>query len=478
MKTKLMFFAAFVGLMFFAGCETPSQPYNPGGGGGGGEGGGSGTGTTVQAPKYVQIATSGGSSTIDIQSVLPWTATANKSWISLDPEKGGMGKTEVTITIIAGEQEQGEIDFRASNGYITKMKVYRGAIPEGEDPEGGGEGGEGGETAGSMKCPNLIWFYCVSEGNYSFFISSETPWTIETDADWITFHQTSGEAGEDQCLLMDWKAGHHASATITIRNEKDKVTFPVFRGFIDETNDDYTVKPETKATKIEGCLPHPFRISRTEQVYFSKGNLQYKGGTWLFAPNQYESNMPGNWETPWANTEPMDWFVWGSGNDPLAETAVENNPVDWGVNRIANGGNQPNLWRTLTQEEWLYIAYHRPFLDDLITTGRVEGVPGAIILPDNWDWSKWDGRFQINCRDFDVNLIDNYLWTAMEADGAMFLPATSDAAPYTSSNYIFGTYWSSSTHENAIQVTERDNFISAIKVGNSARCSVRLVRAN
>ena len=40
----------------------------------------------------------------------------------------------------------------------------------------------------------------------------------------------------------------------------------------------------------EGCLPGLFSVSETQQVYFSRGNLQYQASTntWRFAEHQYD----------------------------------------------------------------------------------------------------------------------------------------------------------------------------------------------
>lgn len=510
MKTKLMFFAAFVGLMFFAGCETPSQPYNPGGGGGGGEGGGSGTGTTVQAPKYVQIATSGGSSTIDIQSVLPWTATANKSWISLDPEKGGMGKTEVTITIIAGEQEQGEIDFRASNGNITKMKVYRGIDPEEsgepEDPADPGDPEdpeEGGNISETLTGPYMI-IAGRDDAEFTMTISSETDWELIENIDWLTFTPTEGEAGTDIVISVQAQGGHDAEGIIYVHNKKDKISFPAYRGYL-PSEGDYDVAPTVFPTKIEGCLPGLFRISRTQQVYFSKGNLHYFKGNWSFAAHQWEYNLEGNGEVPKADTKPMDFFGWGTsgwnsgaeaylptsdsqnymdytpGGDPKADLTGAYAKADWGVyNAISNGGNEPGLWRVLTVDEWLYVIRQRPHWGDLSATAIVEGIPGFILLPDNWDWKKWDGKLDSRYGDFIHNVLSASDFEQFAQDGAVFFPGEGD--PYWGK--VYGTYWSSSV-ENRPDYA-RSAAISSLgsqrfDISTTMRylgCSVRLVRVD
>ena len=488
MKTKLMFFATFVGLMFFAGCETPSQPYYPGGGGGGGEGGGSGTGTTVQAPKYVQIATSGGTSTIDIQSILPWTATANKSWISLDPETGGMGKTVVTITIIAGEQEQGEIDFRASNGNITKMKVYRGEIPEGEDPEGGGgeggggSGGEGGSNIGDgirFRYAEVPFFN--EGGSFRGKLISNSKWTVSSDKDWCTVSQDSQDGTSYISISVKDAYGlPEETATLTFKNEKGgTISVRAIRRGVYKYDDtgEIDMSNMNKPTHVDGMLPGLFDIGNNQLIAFSKGNLQYHPGKliWRFAPHQYDHSPPGIYKDhDWTEPEDfIDGFAWGTSGwsggvnsygpvmggeesdywiqgDYTLDMTGEYANADWGVyNRISNGGDQAGLWRTLEYEEMQYLAYHRPGAFKLTGAATVNDVQGVILLPNNWQMPAGLGSFQpvgFLGGEYSDNVYDISDWEQMEAAGAVFLPIHG-----VTGNWAHAYYWTASVELHAIK---------------------------
>ncbi len=139
----------------------------------------------------------------------------------------------------------------------------------------------------------------------------------------------------------------------------------------------------------QGMLNGLFSVSDTQQVHFAQGNLQYQPSTntWRFATNQYDTIGSANENRSVTYDGWIDLFGWGTGNNP---TYSSNNLedysqfVDWGINPISNGGNKPNLWRTLTIEEWAYLLLERTNADSLCSGGCVNGVNGMIFLPDNW----------------------------------------------------------------------------------------------
>lgn len=135
----------------------------------------------------------------------------------------------------------------------------------------------------------------------------------------------------------------------------------------------------------EGALTGIFSVSPTQRVYFSKGNLQCTKTLvndnnvflWKFAESQTTSLLRQNssvfvsGQTVLYGT--MDLFYWGSSRksnyeDPFRRdgphtnsglrniTSIAGSDYDWGkYNPISNGGNQANLWRTMTAAEWMYL---------------------------------------------------------------------------------------------------------------------------
>lgn len=158
----------------------------------------------------------------------------------------------------------------------------------------------------------------------------------------------------------------------------------------------------------------------------------------------------------------IDLFCWGTGNNPTNSSTDYNDYstfVDWGTNAISNGGNEANVWRTLTKDEWGYLFYTRTNAANLFGLGSVNGVNGTIILPDNWSTPQGvsftasttqgladQGSYYYNSNgdNFSHNTYTAEQWSVMEQSGAVFLPAAGDRND-TGVNYVGsnGYHWSS-----------------------------------
>ena len=218
-------------------------------------------------------------------------------------------------------------------------------------------------------------------------------------------------------------------------------------------------------------LPGVFSISSTETVNFSKGNLQYVGGNWQFADNQWDvigaSQADNN----------RDLFGWGTGNNPN-QTSMQYGDystfADWGSNM---GGD----WRTLTRDEWLYIFDTRTSASALRGSATVCGVHGYIILPDNFvlpDGLSWTPRPD----DWTTNVYTSQEWSSMEENGAVFLPVTGYRAGTTViyDESSWGYYWSATEHSQAynaynVWVADEDDNVKVFYRSRTFGQSVRLV---
>ncbi|MBQ7697803.1 MAG: hypothetical protein IJT35_04390 [Paludibacteraceae bacterium] len=211
-----------------------------------------------------------------------------------------------------------------------------------------------------------------------------------------------------------------------------------------------------------GTLNGKFSISATEQVRFSRGNLQYQAstGTWRFAEHQWDYIGSDNWQISETYSGWIDLFGWGTSgwnsgakayqpwststtySDYYPGGSASNNltgsyaKADWGVyNQI--GGDAPGMWRTLTKDEWVYLFHGRTNYAQLFGLGTVNGVSGTIILPDDWvlpagltfspSTSKglsWRNTYYYNSgyNNFFHNTYTSAQWEKMEAAGAVFLP--------------------------------------------------------
>ena len=199
----------------------------------------------------------------------------------------------------------------------------------------------------------------------------------------------------------------------------------------------------------EGAVAGLFSVSETKKVYFSQGNLQYKAGTWRFAEHQFDTIGADNQYILSANMGWIDLFGWGTGDRPR-ETSTNTSDyidsyVDWGVNPISNGGNQPNMWYTMTKDEWEYVFSGRPNANELRGNGIVNGVYGYIFLPDDWQLP-YGGRFFPNRGRYLSNVYNLEEWARMEAAGAVFLPSAGKRKG-TEVSAGDGYYWSSTKIE-------------------------------
>ena len=201
----------------------------------------------------------------------------------------------------------------------------------------------------------------------------------------------------------------------------------------------------------------PFSVSATKTVTFSLGNLQYHpaNNEWRFAPNQTDYIGEANANISSSYNGWIDLFGFGTGNYPTKASLDYDDYltfVDWGVNQI--GSYAPNIWRTLTYEEWKYIINERSNADKLKGVAQVNGVNGLILLPDNWTCPS-GVTFKSGFHNYDGR--ENYVayqtfsaseWSTLESSGAVFFPAAgSRDGSYVLSVLDLGCYWSATGYD-------------------------------
>lgn len=261
-----------------------------------------------------------------------------------------------------------------------------------------------------------------------------------------------------------------------------------------------------------GAINGLFTInSNGDQVFFSKGNLQFKASMWWwqFATNQYDyignnnsniSQTYGGW---------IDLFGWGTSGWNCGSTYYHpwdfeypssgsyGPPVpynltdeyansDWGgYNGIDNGGYFPGLWRTLTQSEWSYVFNQRLTASGCrYARAQVNGVNGVILLPDDWNTNYYNLSYYNNSSDsYTDNVINRSSWMSiLEAHGCVFLPAAGNRYQTLINNVgSYGYYWSASHYDNnstkAYGLFFDDSYLSPQDdFPRFIGCSVRLVK--
>ena len=233
---------------------------------------------------------------------------------------------------------------------------------------------------------------------------------------------------------------------------------------------------EIQTVTIEnGAIKAYFTGEYGKKIYFSKGNLQYQASTntWRFAEHQYDIIGEDN-----SNISPtyggwIDLFGWGTSgwnsgaNSYLPHSTSTNESdyfsgdtcdndftgkyenVDWGIfNNISNGGNTIGMWRTPTFRDWCYIIYNRTYASCLQGEATINGIPGLVLLPD--DWTMPSGMTFNSGYGFDKNTYTVSEWAKMEEYGAVFLPASGSRIG-TNLRFVDnkGVYWSASDYDQS-----------------------------
>ena len=257
---------------------------------------------------------------------------------------------------------------------------------------------------------------------------------------------------------------------------------------------------------------HPFSVSSTKTVYISPGNLQYQASTdtWRFAEHQwdYVGNAAGNTTTGDDRATQAAWidlFAWGTSgyDDPSSDHDVYYHPwdntessnygpgnvsgfkisgdnltgdltkYDWGVYN-AIGAYPAGTWRTLTADEWQWLLTPKTGDPDPGTNCRtsstvngvenaryakasVNGINGLIIFPDSYTHPGGvTPPSGINTEDaaYTVNTYTAADWSAIQAAGAIFLPAAGYRYWNKGSDYridgnnTYGRYWTRTCGSN------------------------------
>ena len=232
------------------------------------------------------------------------------------------------------------------------------------------------------------------------------------------------------------------------------------------------------AELLSGELSGDFSVGASAYVHFSKGNLIYftNSWSWKFSDNQYDYIGFANVKVPVLGSK-IDLFGYSSQPDkgtPEYGALVSNSDdsykgafVDWGHNGIANGGEEEDVWSTLSKGDWNYLLTQRANaskLQKIVTVGTVKGL---LLLPDNAT----------------VTIVDSYTTDEFNSlatnSGAVFLPMSGYRNGTTVSDVnTQGGYWTSSTESEtkAYQLKLSDSSASIVETPRHMGYTVRLVR--
>lgn len=335
----------------------------------------------------------------------------------------------------------------------------------------------------------------------------------------ILLPQDAVEAGQMGTAFSNGYTGNHGA--IPAISENSFITMGI--------NVTVTTELGNGETPI-GTVCGRFSVNENgNQVYFSKGNLQYQASTntWRLADRQWDyvgTQTPdqygyfGGTVNGSSNTSIsqdysgwIDLFGWGtSGYDhgancyqPWSTSVMASNyyaygqysynlydqsgQADWGYNPIENGGNQENQWRTLSIDEWQYLLNVRSTPSGYrFAKAKVNGVNGLILVPDDWqlNYYQFNSPNQTNASyTSNVFVEESGEWEALQSNGAVFLPAAGSRSNTSVFNASMNGYYCSSSVSGSYYYGYKPRSLSFsgsnIFTGNNERflgCSVRLVQ--
>ncbi len=326
-------------------------------------------------------------------------------------------------------------------------------------------------------------------------ITTDASWKIAIGANWLSVSQTKGKGNETVTFVAEKNSEDYARSTqvkVYTKTASQTITVTQFSPSGDDYVPNDTQIEPGNVTIEDGAIKAAFSIGENKKAYFSQGNLQYQASTgiWRFAEKQwyrvgddqfgevYEngvkcdnalisptysgwidlfcfgtSGYKGRSESyqPYSTSRTF-WDYAVTPEVPLDLTGEDRNS-DWGVfNKISNGGNAANMWRTPTDDEWTYLLSKRKDAENKFRLSVVAGVMGVVVLPDDCTLNLWDIDTDFNEKE----------WNAMESNGAVFFPvAGSRDSVYV--DYVdtkwgdddrvpFGYYWSTTIDDTFAKI--------------------------
>ncbi|MDO5343124.1 MAG: hypothetical protein Q4F69_11845 [Bacteroidia bacterium] len=212
---------------------------------------------------------------------------------------------------------------------------------------------------------------------------------------------------------------------------------------------------------LNGLLSGEFSVSGDRKVQFSKGNLWCKTDSdpvvWDFEANQYDSRCNSIYhldiavingtetKTPSktvgslkfsetaavAYTHPYEDD--GAAADDVLFTNDQTNPNQPNSGFTVCGVN--NMYRTLTNDEWLYLMKREEYSKFGFASINISGghvVNGLVILPDSYAIPEDCSFISGKDNNWNTNQYTTEQWGKMEDAGAVFLPA----AGYSDYNHL------------------------------------------
>ena len=229
-----------------------------------------------------------------------------------------------------------------------------------------------------------------------------------------------------------------------------------------------------KVNVVSPLISGLFSAGADTHVKFARGNLRattYDYGdtwSWALAAQQWDrigdaaANFDGQLPHTTNPIGTVDLFGWSTDATYYGICSSTNNDkykgefLDWGTT-IGAG------WRTLTKDEWIYVLETRatggsvfgienPRYAHALINSDADRVSGVIVFPDGVVITESEvtrcGNVNGPADGNTSTLCTTAQWTALEAKGCVFLPATGCHLGNTVTDTSSGYYWSSTSFED------------------------------
>ena len=361
-------------------------------------------------------------------------------------------------------------------------------------------------------------------GGQSTLRDSVAAWTVEDYGTWSEIARNPSCLGNDK-----------VNEILTNLLQEDWDSYSQYACQLDDCGASIYSGISNQGVNQDGSVEGVFKISETESVKFSKGNLQYQASTntWRFAEYQFDAvsgksnnHVGENGGNVFVNNVKSDnvnvsstysgWidlFAWGCSGHKVADeeysaylpyslnedcsdyyqgATLTGTSADWGVN-MSTG---TTTWRTLSKTEWDYLYQHSKskghFAYATINTKKGDEtipVAGIVLLPENW--SGMPGNCTFNSEEnFNANTYSESQWFKMQKKGAVFFPASgvrkiSDKSSkankvWLTSTMTYAAYWTADATQNSANafwfVGSSDKGVQQQPYSKNAGMCVRLVK--
>lgn len=282
--------------------------------------------------------------------------------------------------------------------------------------------------------------------------------------DYTTLKIDQGKTAQVQIPVLPVGADNHFTITVTVEKDGD--------ANVTKTYSKTQTTGGAMARAQIGYAPmkvgFTFNIGAAQEAIISQGNLQavttdsWSSYTWKFAANQYDVVESANVSTDYAGSSTVSLFGYGTSGHSNGQTCYQpyktsdtdadyirsslTGNKDWGYNAIINGGNVENYgWRTPSKTESSYLFANNT--NGLATINS--SYKGIVILPNNWELPDGCSFTAGYGSGYTTNTYTIAQWRKMEANGAVFLPATGfrNGTTYYDIAYLSDIrYWTATTN--------------------------------